>query len=90
MDSTLCSRFWHGLQPAIKDKTGHKFDAAQNFDELRSTIRKFEVENAAPTKATAKGAQPDPTADLQAQVKALTAQVSLLASKLEKVDTSLK
>ena len=88
VDSTLCSRFWHGLQPAIKDKTGHKFDAAQDFDELRSAIRKFEVENAAPTKATAKAAQPDPTADLQAQVKALAAQVSLLTSKLEKGDTS--
>ena len=43
-NNMLCSMFYEGLRPALKDATGFIFDKVQTFDELRREIRKKEEE----------------------------------------------
>lgn len=93
-DETLRSRFWHGLRQELRDRTGHKYDAATDFDTLRQVIRRFEVDHQlekpkpslAPSKV-AKSAQVKAETtgddDLRAQVKQLSAQIDTLAKQLQ-------
>lgn len=57
LDSTLRNRFWHGLRPSLRDKTGHKFDSADTFDKLRTELRKVELTEQPHKSATAKAAK---------------------------------
>ena len=41
-DDMLRNVFWHGLCRPLKDTSGHKFDSATSFDELRIAIRQIE------------------------------------------------
>ena len=43
-NNMLCSMFYEGLRPALKDATGFIFDKVQTFDELRREIRNKEEE----------------------------------------------
>ena len=44
MDEMLRVRFWHGLQENLRDKSRHKYDQLQTFDELRTALRQIELE----------------------------------------------
>ena len=87
-DETLRSRFYHGLKSSIKDRTAHKFDAAESFDDLRREIRQVEAqlsgESKENTKITAKAAQSDSvTARLDAQdakLQEITERLQALAN----------
>lgn len=41
----LRTMLWTGLKPALKDKSGHKFDAIEDFDALRSALRRVEYDH---------------------------------------------
>lgn len=85
-DEVLRSRFWHGLRKDLKDRTGHKFDSAQSFDDLRFALRQWEMdsktegkERSTATKSVKSAQQVDSEADdLRAQVARLSAQVAAL------------
>ena len=66
LDSTLRNRFWHGLRPSLRDKTGHKYDAAKSFDQLREELRKVELTEKPLKSASVKAAQ---ELDIEASVK---------------------
>jgi hypothetical protein len=87
LDEVLRSRFWHGLRPELRDRTGHKFDSTSDFDQLRRTIRQFETDQMTSatgktTASKAKLAQAVQQDELQAQVNQLSAQVKALTDEL--------
>lgn len=41
----LCTMFYNGLRPALKDISGHKYDQIHNFDELRVALRIIEQDH---------------------------------------------
>ncbi|XP_070175583.1 paraneoplastic antigen-like protein 5 [Littorina saxatilis] len=45
VDEMLRVMFYTGLRQELKDRTGHKFDTIQNFEELRSAIRQIEQDS---------------------------------------------
>ena len=54
MDEMLRTKLWTGLRPSLKDRSSHKFDICQSFDELRIELRIVEHECALRKKATPK------------------------------------
>ena len=82
LDSTLRNRFWHGLRPSLRDKTGHKFDSAETFDHLRTELRKVELTEQPLKTATVKAAK---DVDFDAKIKEqVAAQVKGMEERITK------
>ena len=84
-DETLRSRFYHGLKSSIKDRTAHKFDAAETFDDLRREIRQVEAQLSGESKestarVTAKAAQSD---SVNARLDAQDAKLQEISERLQ-------
>ena len=85
-DDMLRTMFFKGLRPTLKDISGHLKDRKLTFDELRSAVRKVELEHqptphrdSSKKQATAKVAQPDQSSSrfesLEAMINQLTTEV---------------
>ena len=61
-EEMLRTMFFKGLRPTLKDICRHLYDKFRTFDDLRSAVRKVELEHQRPSKekrlATAKSATP--------------------------------
>ena len=84
VDNTLRSRFWHGLRQEFRDRTAHKFDSLETFDELRNAIRQAEALFAAEGRdiktASIKTQQ---TTNLEKEVQDLKQQLASILAKLD-------
>jgi outer membrane murein-binding lipoprotein Lpp len=93
LNEVLRSRFWYGLRPELRDRTGHKFDSTSDFNQLRRAIRQFEIDFSASASGkttqskVVKSAQPQQQDELQAQVSRLSAEVKALAQELRQSRT---
>ena len=83
-EEMLRTIFFKGLRPTLKDICGHLYDKCRTFDDLRSAVRKVELEHQPPSKgkrlATAKSATPTDSSvkrfdSLEAQIQQLTSEV---------------
>ena len=83
-EEMLRTMFFKGLRPTLKDICGHFYDKCRTFDDLRSAVRKVELEHQPPSKekklATAKSATPTDSSvkrfdSLEAQIQQLTSEV---------------
>lgn len=92
-DEVLRSRFWHGLRDELKHRTGHKYDAAEDFDTLRRQIREFELDN--PSKQTkkneakVKSAQSTPRED-NSEMKAMQKSIEQLTLTVRSLQQDMK
>lgn len=92
-DRMLRTRYYNGLQPALRDVTGHKFDRCTNFEELWMAIRDIEDKRKKITSSTSKETQS------KAQVKMISSNkpedtslhslVQQLVSKVERLERSI-
>ena len=87
MNEMLRCMFWTGLRQQLKDRSGHKFDAIKDFDQLRRAIRLVEQDTAhqsVTTKKTATSKAAQPQAEdtrlqaLEGQIHRLTAELNAL------------
>jgi hypothetical protein len=81
MDEMLRTKFWTGLQPALKDRSSHKFDACKTFDDLRVQLRMIEYE----MKQCQQTSSKDIVVKKQAQVKAVSVDAQAKAGELSEL-----
>lgn len=89
-EEMLRTMFFKGLRPSLKDICGHLYDKCKSFDELRTSVRKLEIEHHPQTtekkSATAKAATvKDQSADrfdsIEAKINQLTTEVRSMKEK---------